>query len=402
MSRTDDLVAVTVHDVESVPGAPSRGRRLALAVLPLAALIVMFTVFLTSNPLDGFRSAPPQAAGTAERVVFVAEPPAIRLIVRNAGTQPLTVSQIIVNDGYWRYSIGDRRLGRFESTQLEILYPWEEGVPVKVGLVTSNGDVVRLDLGRASLTPNRDGHTWATYSWVGLFIGLVPVAAGLCAFPLLASARRRVLDFALALTLGLLTFLLVDTVLEGWNLATAAREPFRGHEVFVVAAVVTVIVLTMVSASGASTRTRHAASSVAVAIGIHNFGEGIAVGAALATGRTDLGLALIVGFAVHNVTEGIAIAAPLAQDGLMRLPIRRLVVLAAVASGPAIPGVWLGGFAFDPTIAAIAFGIATGAILQVLWVIGRPMVRGIATRVVAAGIGVGLLAMYLTGLLLTL
>ena len=402
MSRTDDLVAVTVHDVESVPGAPSRGRRLALAVLPLAALIVMFTVFLTSNPLDGFRSAPPQAAGTAERVVFVAEPPAIRLIVRNAGTQPLTVSQIIVNDGYWRYSIGDRRLGRFASTQLEILYPWEEGVPVKVGLVTSNGDVVRLDLGRASLTPNRDGHTWATYSWVGLFIGLVPVAAGLCAFPLLASARRRVLDFALALTLGLLTFLLVDTVLEGWNLATAAREPFRGHEVFVVAAVVTVIVLTMVSASGASTRTRHAASSVAVAIGIHNFGEGIAVGAALATGRTDLGLALIVGFAVHNVTEGIAIAAPLAQDGLMRLPIRRLVVLAAVASGPAIPGVWLGGFAFDPTIAAIAFGIATGAILQVLWVIGRPMVRGIATRVVAAGIGVGLLAMYLTGLLLTL
>lgn len=402
MSRTDDLVAVTVHDVESVPGAPSRGRRLALAVLPLAALIGMFAVFLASNPLDGFRSALPQAAGTAERVVFVAEPPAIRLIVRNAGTQPLTVSQIIVNDGYWRYSIGDRRLGRFASTQLEILYPWEEGVPVKVGLVTSNGDVVRLDLGRASLTPNRDGHTWATYSWVGLFIGLVPVAAGLCAFPLLASARRRVLDFALALTLGLLTFLLVDTVLEGWNLATAAREPFRGHEVFVVAAVVTVIVLTMMSASGASTRTRHAASSVAVAIGIHNFGEGIAVGAALATGRTDLGLALIVGFAVHNVTEGIAIAAPLAQDGLMRLPIRRLVVLAAVASGPAIPGVWLGGFAFDPTIAAIAFGIATGAILQVLWVIGRPMVRGIATRVVAAGIGVGLLAMYLTGLLLTL
>ena len=402
MSRTDDLVAVTVHDVESVPGAPSRGRRLALAVLPLAALIGMFAVFLASNPLDGFRSALPQAAGTAERVVFVAEPPAIRLIVRNAGTQPLTVSQIIVNDGYWQYSIGDRRLGRFASTQLEILYPWEEGVPVKVGLVTSNGDVVRLDLGRASLTPNRDGHTWATYSWVGLFIGLVPVAAGLCAFPLLASARRRVLDFALALTLGLLTFLLVDTVLEGWNLATAAREPFRGHEVFVVAAVVTVIVLTMVSASGASTRTRHAASSVAVAIGIHNFGEGIAVGAALATGRTDLGLALIVGFAVHNVTEGIAIAAPLAQDGLMRLPIRRLVVLAAVASGPAIPGVWLGGFAFDPTIAAIAFGIATGAILQVLWVIGRPMVRGIATRVVAAGIGVGLLAMYLTGLLLTL
>jgi len=230
---------------------------------------------------------------------------------------------------------------------------------------------VRLDLGPASLTPTPDGDTWATYSWVGLFVGVVPVAAGLCAFPLLTSARRRVLDFTFALTLGLLAFLLVDTVLEGWDLATAAREPFQGQEVFVLAAVVTAIVLTMVSASGTSARTRHAAMPVAVAIGIHNFGE------------------------------GIAIAAPLAQDGPPRLPILRLVVLAAVAGGPAIPGVWLGGFAFDPTIAAIAFGIATGAILQVLWMIGRPMVRGTGDRVVAAGVGAGFLAMYLTGLLLT-
>jgi zinc transporter, ZIP family len=402
MSRIAEVVTVTSGDVEPVAGSPSLGRRLALTLLPVAALIVLFTVFLASNPLDGFRSAPPQAAGRAERVVFKAEPPAIRLIVRNAGTQPLTVSQIIVNDGYWQYSIGDRRLGRFESTQLEILYPWEEGVPVEVGLVTSNGDIVRLDLGRASLTPNPDGRTRATYSWVGLFVGLVPVMAGLCVFPLLASARRRVLDFALALTLGLLAFLLVDTLLEGWDLATAARQPFRGHEVFILAAVVTAIVLTMVSATGSSTSTRHAALAIGVAIGIHNFGEGIAVGAALATGRTDLGLALIVGFALHNVTEGIAIAAPLAQDGQLRLPILRLVLLAAVAGVPAIPGVWLGGFAFDPTIAAIAFGIATGAILQVLWIIGRPMVRGIGDRVVAAGVGTGLLAMYLTGLLVSL
>jgi zinc transporter, ZIP family len=407
MTRTAEVVTVTARDIEPVAGVPSLGRRLALTLLPVAALIVMFVVFLASNPLDGFRSAPPQAAGTAERIVFEAAPPAIRLIVRNTGAQPLTVSQIIVNDGYWQHSIGDRQLGRFESTDVEILYPWEEGVSVEVGLVTSNGDVVRLDLGRASLTPKLSSDTWATYSWVGLFIGLVPVAAGLCAFPLLASARRRVLDFALALTLGLLAFLLVDTVLEGWDLATAARQPFQGQEVFVLAAVITAIVLTTVSATGPSAtgpsaRTRHTALSVAVAIGIHNFGEGIAVGAALATGRTDLGLGLIVGFAVHNVTEGIAIAAPLAQDGPPRLPILRLVVLAAVASVPAIPGVWLGGFAFDPTIAAIAFGIATGAILQVLWMIGRPMVRGIADRVVAAGVGAGLLAMYLTGLLLAL
>jgi zinc transporter, ZIP family len=384
---------------EPVAGEPGLSRRLALAGLPLAALIVLFVLFLASNPLDGFRSAPPQAAGAAERVVFEASPPAIHLIVRNTGNQPLTVSQIIVNDGYWQHSIGDRQLGRFESTNLEILYPWEVGVPVEVGLATSTGDVVRLDLGPASLTPNQDGDTWATYSWVGLFVGLIPVAAGLCVLPLLACARRRLLDFTLAVTVGLLAFLLIDTVLEGWDLATAAREPFQGQEVFVLAAVVTLIVLTTVSGSATSKSMRDAAMPVAVAIGIHNFGEGIAVGAALATGRTDLGLALIVGFAVHNVTEGIAIAATLAREGPPRLPILRLVVLAAVASAPAIPGVWLGGFAFDPTVAAIAFGIATGAILQVLWMIGRPMVRHAGDRVVAAGFGAGLLAMYLTGLL---
>lgn len=399
MDQTADVETVTSSDVEPVPGALSLRWRLALAVLPLTALVLMFAVFLASNPLDGFRSSPPIAAGTAERVVFEAAPRAIRLTVRNAGPQPFTISQVIVNDAYWQHSIDDRRLGRFESTHLEIPYPWEDGVPVEVGLVTSIGDVVHLDLGPASVTPNPDGDTWATYAWVGLFVGLVPVAAGLCAFPFLANARRRVLDFSLAVTLGLLAFLLVDTVLDGWDLATAAREPFQGQEVFVLAAVVTAIALTMITPRGTSAGTRYAALPVAVAIGIHNFGEGIAVGAALATGRTDLGLALILGFAVHNVTEGIALAAPLAHDAPPRLPILRLVVLAAVAGLPAIPGVWLGGFAFDPTMAAIAFGVAAGAILQVLWMIGRPMVRGTDDRIVAAGLGAGFLAMYLTGLL---
>lgn len=401
MDRTAEVETVISSDMEPVPGAPSLRRRLALALLPLAALVLLFTVFLASNPLDGFRSAPPLAAGTAERVVFEAAPPAIRLTVRNAGPQPFTISQVIVNDAYWQHSIGDRQLGRFESTHLEIPYPWEEGVPVEVGLVTSIGDVVHLDLGPASLTPNPDGETWVTYTWVGLFVGLVPVGAGLCVFPLLASARRRVLDFALALTLGLLGFLLVDTVLDGWDLATAAREPFQGQEVFLLAAVVMAIALTMVSPRGTSAEAGHGALPIAVAIGIHNFGEGIAVGAALAAGRTDLGLALIIGFAVHNVTEGVALAAPLAEDGPLRLPILRLLVLAVVAGLPAIPGVWLGGFAFDPTIAAIAFGVAAGAILQVLWMIGRPMLRGTGDRIIAAGVGAGFLAMYLTGLVLT-
>ena len=49
----------------------------------------------------------------------------------------------------------------------------------------------------------------------------------------------------------------------------------------------------------------------------------------------------------------------------------------------------------DPLVDAMV-----APILQVLWMIGRPMVRGTGDRVVAAGVGAGFLAMYLTGLLL--
>ena len=282
---------------------------------------------------------------------------------------------------------------------MEIPYPWEEGAPMEVAVVTDTGDVVRLDLGLASLTPVPDRQTWATYAWIGLFIGLIPVAAGLCAFAFLAGARPGVLDFTLALTVGLLAFLLLDTVLEGWELAAAADEPFQGQEVFVLAAVLTVVALVMIGSGSRRAASVSAALPVAAAIGVHNLGEGIAVGAALATGRTELGLALIVGFGLHNVTEGIAIAAPLTQEPRARHTWTRLAGLAAVAGLPAIPGVWLGGFAFDPTIAAIAFGVAAGAIAQVLWVVGRPIVSGAAERVVAGGVGIGFAAMYLTGLL---
>ena len=53
---------------------------------------------------------------------------------------------------------------------------------------------------------------------------------------------------------------------------------------------------------------------IAVGIGLHNFGEGLAIGAAFALGEAALGTLLIVGFTLHNTTEGLAIVAPLAQE----------------------------------------------------------------------------------------
>ena len=71
-------------------------------------------------------------------------------------------------------------------------------------------------------------------------------------------------------------------------------------------------------ASGAS------ALLIAIGIGLHNLGEGVAIGAAYAVGSLALGAFLVVGFALHNTTEGLAIVAPLARE---RVSLRRLALL---------------------------------------------------------------------------
>ena len=53
---------------------------------------------------------------------------------------------------------------------------------------------------------------------------------------------------------------------------------------------------------------------VAVGIGLHNFGEGLAIGAAFALGEAALGTLLVIGFTLHNTTEGLAIVAPMAKE----------------------------------------------------------------------------------------
>jgi ZIP family zinc transporter len=107
---------------------------------------------------------------------------------------------------------------------------------------------------------------------------------------------------------------------------------------------------------------------VAIGIGLHNLGEGLAVGTATRAGE----VALVVGFAIHNLTEGVAIAAPLASGSRVRWPV--LVLLAGVAGLPAVPGLWLGGLTAGGTWAVLGLGVAAGAIAQVVLAVGRLVV----------------------------
>lgn len=104
---------------------------------------------------------------------------------------------------------------------------------------------------------------------------------------------------------------------------------------------------------------------VAVGIGLHNFGEGLAIGAAVLLGEIALSTFLIIGFTIHNTTEGLAIIAPLAKLGKPMK--RRLILLGLIAGIPTIIGTWIGGFIYSPLASVIFLAIGAGAIFQVVY-----------------------------------
>jgi len=143
------------------------------------------------------------------------------------------------------------------------------------------------------------------------------------------------------------------------------------------------------------------ATLVAVGIGVHNLGEGLAVGTSFALGELTLGTFLIVGFMLHNVTEGLGIAAPVAEGG--RASLGRLAVLTAVAGAPTILGAWIGGYVTSDVLSVVFFALAAGAALQVVVEVGRFVARrapgGLRSGYSVGGFLAGLAIMYLTGLL---
>jgi zinc transporter ZupT len=370
------------------------------ALGPLVLVAALVVVFLVTDPIGELREVPPVESVAVERTVLTENK--ITLRVRNDGPDPVTISQVLVNDAYWNFSMGDRKLERLESATIELDYPWDEGLPVAIGMVTSTGLVIEHEIEAAALTPEADASTLGIYALLGLYIGVIPVAVGLLWFPALRRASRRWLDFFLAFTAGLLVFLLIDTTEEGLELAAEAGAALNAVSLFGIGALGAVVGL--IALGNALSESRGAsglllAYLIAVGIGLHNLGEGLAVGAALAAGEIALGTFLVLGFALHNTTEGLAIVAPL--GGRRERPsLWHFAAMGALAGVPTILGAWAGGFAFSPGWGALAFGVAAGAIAQVVWAIGRSMGMGrLAAGAGAVGLVCGLLVMYVTGLL---
>lgn len=386
------------------------------ATVPFLLLAAVIGVFLVANPIPSLRDVPPAEDVAIERTVLNDQEIVLKL--RNDGPDPVTLAQVLVNEAYWDHELSDRRLGRFETATLTIPYPWDEGLPVDLTLVTSTGATIEHEIEEAALTPEVGGRAIAVYALLGIYIGVVPVAIGLLWYPALRRASRRWVQFVLAFTVGLLVFLLVDTVVEGIELAGEAAEVLDGLGLFTIGVIAALAGLFLLE--GTLERRRAALGTTATAglagpgltglalaylisvgIGLHNLGEGLAVGTAIATGEASLATFLVVGFVLHNATEGLAIVSPLGSAG--RPPLGHFVAFGAVAGGPTVLGAWAGGFAFEPAWAALAFGVAAGAIAQVVWTIARGMSNGkdLATAPGAAGLVAGLVVMYATALLVS-
>jgi zinc transporter ZupT len=374
-----------------------------LSLGPLVLIGALIAVFVALDPIGTLRPIAPLEAISFERVVL--HPGEIELHVRNDGPDAIDLAQVLVDDAYWAFDTTDEHLARLETATITLDYPWDEGIPLDISLVSSTGTTFTHEIEAATETPEADAKVFTIYGLLGLYIGVIPIAVGLLWYPALRRASRRALGFFLAFTVGLLAFLLIDTVAEGFELAGEVPAALNGLALFVTGALGAVLGLFALEGflgrkrAGAARAGLTVAYLVAAGIGLHNLGEGLAVGAALASGEAALGTFLILGFALHNTTEGLAIVAPLGGDD-NRPSLAHLVALGAVAGIPTVFGAWAGGFAFSPVFAALAFGVAAGAIAQVVWTIGRHMPNGtgLSTGVGALGFFVGLIVMYATGL----
>jgi zinc transporter, ZIP family len=390
--------------------APPRTRRpgwlAGLAPLALLAVAIGLFVVLDAPGLD--RIGVPQEELAVERTVL--KPGEIQLHVRNEGADAVDVRQVIVNDGFAAFSESDDEVGRLGGSEIDIEYPWIEGQDYEVILLTATGATVDHTITAATETPGADLDFYGLMALIGLYVGVIPVAIGMLWLPWIRGVDQRWIKFLLAFTVGLLAFLGIDALLEGTELAGTGAAAFGGAALVWLGAAAAFLGLAGIdswlrgrrgdeSKPGLGYR---AALLVAIGIGLHNLGEGLAIGSAYAVGSLALGATLVVGFALHNTTEGLAIVAPVAREGSARL--RRLVVLGLIAGAPAVLGAWIGASAFQPALAALMFGIGAGAIAQVVVQIA-PQVRDRSGRLLhplaVAGLLTGLAVMYATGLLVS-
>jgi ZIP family zinc transporter len=375
-----------------------------LGLVPLVLIVGAIGAFVAlGEPGLAERRGPPAEELAVEQTKLT--PGVIELTVRNDGADAVTIAQAVVNDAFAQFSGADQPIGRLQSAVVRVQQPWVEGEAYEVALMTSTGGTIAHEIPVAVETPASDLSFFGLMALLGIYVGVIPVALGMLWLPWLRRIPPKWLRALLALTVGLLGFLAIDATLEGLELSGEGSQAFGGAALVLIGGVVAFLALTGVSAWLAQRRKGASGSSlallVATGIGLHNLGEGVAIGSAYTVGALALGAFLVVGFALHNTTEGLAIVAPIAH---LKPTLGQLAMLGLIAGAPAVLGAWIGAAAFNASLAAFLFGFGAGAIVQVIVQL-TPSIRDDSGRTLHPGAVGGLLAglalMFATGLLVS-
>lgn len=376
----------------------------ALLILPLILLAGVILLFLTTGGGLDLSAPVPVESLTLERVVL--RPGEIEIAVRNSGPEPVQIAQVIINDSIWPFTLSTGEvIPRLQTAVIRLDYAWSHGEAYAVRLFSTNAIPFEIEIPVAFTTPEPDRRTFFAFALIGLYVGVIPVYLGLLWYPALRRLGRRAMIFLLALTAGLLIFLGLDTLAEALEQARAVPGPLQGIGLVGIGAVGTFLLLDAVTRRQVTVGRSEAARRltlaymIALGIGLHNLGEGLAIGAAFSVGEIALGAFLVVGFIIQNITEGLGIIAPVVRD---RPGIANLALMGLIGGAPAIVGAWIGGFIPSPTAAALFLAVGTGAIFEVVYEIAK-MIRKDTAAVPApltvfSGVMAGMLLLWATGL----
>ncbi len=384
----------------------SKAKLVASGITPIIILAGMI-VYIFGPGADLLDFGTPLPEITIETISF--SDSKIIATVRNTGPIDVEIVQADVNDRIQPAAVEpDKHLAKFETAKVVIPFEWNEAQPYEIGLTVSDGTRFAKPVIAAASSPEPSFELASYFAVIGTYVGIIPVMIGLLWFPFIAKMSKNKYKFFLALTAGLLLFLGIDAIEEGLEISTTSLAgAFNGQLL-----VATIVVISFLGLYYSSEKLviRYATSTMAkpvvvalmisIGIGLHNLGEGLAIGAAIGLGAIALSKFLIVGFTIHNTTEGLAIAAPMARTKPM---IGKLAAMGMIAGTPAIFGAWIGGFIYSPFTAVVFLSIGAGAIFQVVitiinW-IRQDGEKTLSNAAVASGIAVGMLVMYLTSIL---
>ena len=393
-------------DVPPPTGKRPGLRTLAALFVPLVLLAAVIALFVSTNGA-GLNVTPPAPIETVQFGRTILRPGEIELHLRNTSPDAITLAQVNINDAIWPYAVSPSpRVPRLGSVVLTLAYPWVHGEAYEISLLSSSSIAFSTSIPVAAVTTRVSSGTLLSFTLIGLYVGVIPIILGMLWLPVLKQMGAGTMLFLMSATVGLLLFLGIDATTEALELTGDLSETFQGVGIIAIGIVGTWLLLDAIGRRQSGGERSEAgrrlslATVIAIGIGLHNLGEGLAIGAAYAVGAAALGTFLVVGFIIQNITEGLGIIVPIAKDSP---PLRKLAWLGLIGGAPAIVGAWVGGLVYSPPLSILFLSIGAGAVLQVAYEIARKLVWGGAAlreRPLFAfgGVLAGMLVLYITGL----